>query len=189
MADPKTISLVPVDVPADDDDEFKGEQWIYPASNDKGEGMPIGLRIPLNQYRLISEYIAQRRFPYGDKSDLIRHAIAHHLDRLALCRNHGQESLHAQVAVINRLIQEQEKNREFIETIANLERFVQLAMQSDDREAASEMVRLVKEQVRKITSPFWRKRYEREIQRRVGFMLDSIDAEIVPTLPPHAEDK
>lgn len=163
-------------------DEFADEQWKYPASNAKGGGVPITVRIPPEEASLISNIVASRRFPYGDKSDLIRHAIFYHVGRLSQAKSFGHGTLHAQVMVINRLMQEQEYNQDFLDVISRMERFVHLCIQRNDKTAAAEMVEAVRREVARMNPKSWRHRYNAEINRKIGRLLQSnyeVDGQIV----------
>ena len=140
--------------------------------DEKGHPGQVKFNCPPQVVQVAEELVASRKFPFATRSALFRYLAYSNEsleDLVAQSCEPRAITLWGQVRSIERLLAEQMEQAKFNENVSSL-RLV-LTMVSDDPHYASERVKEVYEEAKKIPDDYWRKKYTKTIETEFGYYL------------------
>ena len=151
--------------------QFLGYLWNR-GTDDKGHRSQIKFNCPPQVVEIVDELVAMKKFPFATRSSLFRY-LAYSNESLEDLVTQSQEpraiTLWGQVRNIERLLSEQIEQAKFSENISTLRSV--LTMVNDDPSYASERVREVYGEAKKIPDHYWRAKYTKMIETEFGHYL------------------
>ncbi|MDA2934029.1 hypothetical protein MYX82_06770 [Acidobacteria bacterium AH-259-D05] len=160
--------------PSDFAKDAQLDSFIIPAGDDRGHSTRLQFRCSPAYGRRIDEVVQSKKFPYKTQSDFLRHALDRHLKYLNdLEPDLGLDM--ARIDVINRIINRQREEIEFMNSIESLNRNVQDLVAKGAHQKARATLREILKQVDQIEDEYLRNSYRDEIQRRFGHLLHEED--------------
>ena len=165
----KGVSLKPSQ--AADAQDYNPNDFIVPASDDKGHSIRLQCRCNRAYARRIAVIISSGKFPYQTSSDLIRDAIHRHLNLLSELEPKIPVNM-ASLEMVNKIINAERESIEFAKSFEKLSGNVQELLGRGAKGEASRQVLEVSHQVGRMEPGYWRDWYRQEIKNRFGYLLE-----------------
>jgi len=152
---------------------LNSEQFTVPATDDKGHGVRDWVRVPPSLHQEMENVISSKAFPYRNRGELMRHAIFRHLKWLAAISPTPITSVMAETEAIMEMCRFEDFHANFHETVSKLVETVNRLVSQGDAPAARRLVLKVNEHVKKMSSPYWRNKFEKVMQTNFGYLINS----------------
>jgi len=153
------------------DGQFLGYPWDQ-GVDEKGHRGQVKFNCPPQVVQIADELVATKKFPFSTRAALFRYLAYSNesLEDLVTQSNEPRAiTLWGQVRNIERLLTEQMEQAQFSECVSGLRSV--LTMVSDNPSYASDRVREVHEEAKKIPDGYWREKYTRAIEAEFGHYL------------------
>lgn len=127
---------------------LQDEIWVPRATDSRGHGAMISVRVPPQMARLIAQFTSDSRFPYTHQSDLARHAFLRHLRFLASLPNQGVRSAIGQLMAAETVCTIEETHQQFERMLDRLNTIIQGLLNKGTKEAKDKAARIVMTELR-----------------------------------------
>ena len=153
----------------DQSDHLEPEQFRVPASDAQGHSERCWFRLQPGHDRQLDRILGSKLFPYRAKGDIIRHALARHLDWIET--QEPVPSVTAQVDAILELVREEEFNEDFRTVFDRLGERVGSYVSVGQIDRARSLVSRVLSNIDLMPDNSWRDQYISELHSRFGYLL------------------
>lgn len=152
---------------------YDPKEFIWPASDDKGQSRKIWCRLPPMVEHQMEVIVASKKFPYTFTSDLVRHAIIRHLGWL-LRMESGITSYIQQIDAMGQVLGHVEQQQRFSELADRVDRVIGdlVGEGTDGRKEALKLLHSLLQQLNGMEDGYWKDRTKDRILRKHGGLLD-----------------
>ena len=148
-------------------DDFK-----IPVSDDKGHNVHMSFRCMPNWSGHIDRIVKMGGFPYSNRGDLIRHAMMRHFHWLESLEE-VPRSILSQIQMVIDLIEDDKRQQGFEGAMEGLQERVSYHMNNGDLGQARRQILQALECVEEMPDGFWRDKFDRELKRAHGRILET----------------
>lgn len=171
------------EIPLDEIDEF-----IIPGADQKGRSVTITFNIPPELDRQLDVVMCSRRFPYVNKKDLIRHAVARHVGWLIneIRKNIPREKFWFFRSIVE-AIRDDEALMKMEQVFQILSSRAQEHMNRGEQQELIKLVSHINQSILQMPDSLWVRRFKERFYPVYGSVLKgtyrpSIDVEVVKQL-------
>jgi hypothetical protein len=147
----------------------KDKQFYTPASDKKGHSARIWFRVIPGLLSQFEEILATRKFPYKTVSDMIRHAMARHVDYLNSLN--ATPTVYAGVNLAMSMLNEEREQAKFKEMLEQMDIVVRDHIADNAPNRASKVILDILNVVDSMPEGYWRDRYAAAIHEKYDAFL------------------
>ena len=153
------------------------EAFRASAKDEKGHTERLQCRVQPAIAQQISAITSTKAFPYRTQGDLVRHGVYRHVLQYlpGLLRQLGSggmlASIEGQVDIINMLLLDEKRSREFEGVFENISRQVTDFMMSGAEGQARRVLLKVKTHIMAMPDGYWKEKYLKHLEDRWGMMM------------------
>lgn len=130
------------------ENNLQDEIWIPKATDSRGHGVNITVRVPPQVARLMAQYTSDPRFPYTHVTDFCRHSFLRQLNFLASLPNQGTRSAVGQLLAAETICAIEETHQQFERMLDRLNNIIQGLVNKGTKEAKDKASQLVMKELR-----------------------------------------
>jgi hypothetical protein len=167
-------------VPFEDADPSAGElplkeldEFVVPGSDDKGRKVTVTFNIHPAMDRQLDVILSSRRFPYANKKELVRHALARHCVWLLSIRQTVPTHYMAMFEAGIELIKEDETAARMERVFMSLEDRVNDHVMKGEQGEALRLISQIHQQLLKLKPSLWMRRFAERFLGQYGRWLKS----------------
>lgn len=159
------------------------DEFVIPGSDDKGRKVTVTFNVHPALDRQIDVILASRRFPYANKKDLFRHAVARHCGFLLDIRTKVPRHFMAMFDLDLEIVKDDEASTKMEQVLLALSSSVDEHVQRGEHSEAIRLISQIQQNLSRLKPSTWQKKFsERFFSRYAGWL--HVD---VPALPPSDE--
>lgn len=153
--------------------DSKREDFIIPASDTKGHNTRQWFRCIPAMSGQVEQIVQSKKFPYRTKGDLLRHALHRHVKWLSSAEPTATVS--GQVDAMLEILKDDEKNNDFSLVLERLNKRISQHIDAGSQREATRLVLIMQSSISEMPEGFWRDKYEKELKKRYGRLVDKTD--------------
>jgi Arc/MetJ-type ribon-helix-helix transcriptional regulator len=139
------------------------------ATDDLGHHEKLQCNVPPQWLGSIAEVVESKKWPYKTRSHVVRHAILRHLKWLE-----GQQGVPSnihQISLIDSLVSEVVRRKEFEETMSRFSEMAHRLLHDGDITEARRIVFQVKDTIASMQDGYWKSKYQTTFRNTVGHII------------------
>lgn len=167
--------------------DYDPAEFFVPATNAQDHSDQYRFRAPRGYNRRISEIVTSGKFPFRTSTDFLRWCLHHGCKRADMLE--PSSTVQQQLEMMRLLLGEAKFQQDFIDMFAEAEPVIQRYIDQDDKGAARNLVARLLMHIRKMPDETnWRGKYEQELRRRYGWLIDEAKGRKLAHLREKEED-
>lgn len=173
------------DNPLDENDEDVGmgredilglpkreRDYVIPATDAKNQSVRAMCRMQPAYWRVGSEIIASKKYPFRVMGDMYRWCIVDGIKRLAA--GAGINSVVAHADTIMTILTDEDYQLQFAENFTAMKRVVDRYVERNAMGKARELVTRIRTEIDRMPEGYWRDQYTGELETKYGSLLDGL---------------
>ena len=152
--------------------KYDPEQFQIPAQDAKGHSTRAQCYIQPGHDRQIEEILGSRKFPFRTKGDLVRWCIVRGVERLLAMEDEIPKGYMVQVDAMVDILRDSEFQQTFDSTMRMLSQRLNSLLGEGAQLEARRVISQFKYKVQQMEPGYWRDKWEAEIQKLWGFLLE-----------------
>lgn len=146
--------------------------YVVPATDAKNQSIRAMCRMQPAYWRIASEIIASKKYPFRVMGDLFRWCIVDGIKRLA--QGAGINSVVAHADTIMTILTDEDYQLQFAENFTAMKRVVDRYVERNATSKARELVTRIRSEIDKMPEGYWRDQYTNELETKYGQLLDGL---------------
>lgn len=152
-------------------------EFRIPAQDDGGQSELVSFRCPPDWVEHLEKTLTSSQFPYRSRGDLVRHALARHIDWLNGLQQSA--SVPSRVVLMQEILREEQDALDYCHIFSKLKEVVAgILAGPGGMEEARRLVRDIWKHIQKMTPGYWQTRYSQELQAKFGEFFDAAEQEL-----------
>lgn len=170
-SDEYAVSVPFVDAEGDEVPLSALDEFVVPGSDDKGRKVTVTCNIPPTLDRQIDIILGTQRFPYANRKDLLRHAIARHVAWLCQIRATVPAHHLAMFESALEVVRDDETASKMEQVFLTLDDRVNDHIDRGEHPEARRLVSTIDQKLKKLKPSAWVRRFAERFYHRYGSWL------------------
>lgn len=165
------MARYPPDSILDDEQLADHDNFVVPSSNEQGQTVRLSFSVPPGLARQMEIFCEGGRFPYETGADLLRHALARHLEFLVRCEPSYPRHFIAGLRAMQKAMNDDDFRQKLEETFTRLKGKITEHLDAGRGGEAVKLAAEMRRLMNRVEQTHWRDEWQKRFQEEFGYLL------------------